>query len=103
MLSKMGQGSERKSRLGGLAGWLLDKLARKPSGERRLALLERIALAPKQSLALIEAEGQRLLVAFSTDGAPVFHALGGPRSNEIEAEKRRVVGPGRSSERRVSW
>jgi hypothetical protein len=38
----------------------------------RLELLERIALAPRQSLALVEAEGRRFLVATSPEGAPAF-------------------------------
>ena len=41
----------------------------------RLALLERIALAPRQSLALVEAEGRRILVATSAEGGPAFYAL----------------------------
>ena len=38
----------------------------------RLALLERITLAPRQSLALIEAEGQRLLRRYLAGGRPSF-------------------------------
>jgi len=46
----------------------------------RLELLERIALAPRQSLALVEAEGRRFLVATSAEGGPAFYPLdGGPR------------------------
>ena len=41
----------------------------------RLALLERISLAPRQSLALVEAEGRRFLVATSAEGGPAFFAL----------------------------
>jgi flagellar biogenesis protein FliO len=63
---------------GGLAGWLLDKLRRGTRPQPRLALLERIALAPRQSLALVEADGRRLLVATSPEGAPVFYALDSP-------------------------
>lgn len=68
---------------GGLAGWLLKRLL-KPFFDRlrgarrtqpRLELLERIALAPKQSLALVEAEGRRFLVATSAEGGPAFYAL----------------------------
>jgi flagellar biogenesis protein FliO len=63
----------------GLTGWLLERLkARLRPGARnrpRLALLERIALAPKQSLSLVEAEGRRFLVATSGDGASAFYAL----------------------------
>jgi flagellar biogenesis protein FliO len=62
---------------GGLAGWVLSRLrtARRP--QPRLVLLERIALAPRQSLALVEAEGRRFLVATSPEGAPAFYALDG--------------------------
>ena len=42
-----------------------------------LALLERITLAPRQSLALIEAEGRRLLVATSPEARPAFYPLDG--------------------------
>jgi flagellar biogenesis protein FliO len=72
-----GNGEGRK--VGGLAGWLLSRLRGwLRSGGRsqpRLTLLERIALAPRQSLALVEAEGRRFLVATSPEGAPAFYAL----------------------------
>jgi Flagellar biosynthesis protein, FliO len=63
----------------GLAGWLLKRLsvARRP--ERRLAVLERISLAPRQTLALIQVESQRFLVATSADGTPAFYALDEPQ------------------------
>lgn len=41
----------------------------------RLALVERIALAPRQSLALVKAEGRLLLVATSAEGGPAFYPL----------------------------
>lgn len=41
------EGSEAKRRLGGLAGWVLEKLHRGAIAERHLTLVERIALAPK--------------------------------------------------------
>ncbi|MGD0789863.1 MAG: flagellar biosynthetic protein FliO [Terracidiphilus sp.] len=69
-------GNGESGRVGGLAGWLLDRLR----GDRprpRLELLERIALAPRQSLALVEAEGRRFLVATSPEGAPAFYPLDG--------------------------
>ena len=62
---------------GGLTGWLLDRLRSTRRSRPRLALLERIALAPRQSLALVEAEGRRFLVATSPEGAPAFYALDG--------------------------
>ncbi|MGB8260748.1 MAG: flagellar biosynthetic protein FliO [Terracidiphilus sp.] len=63
--------------MGGLAGWLLGRLRRAGRERPRLALVERIALAPRQSLALVEAEGRRFLVASSQDGAPAFFPLDG--------------------------
>ena len=60
---------------GGLAGWLLERLRVSRRPPPRLELLERIALAPRQSLALVEAEGRRFLVATSPEGAPAFYAL----------------------------
>lgn len=59
----------------GLAAWLMEKLRGTGRERPRLALLERIALAPRHSLALVEAEGRRFLVATSAEGAPVFYAL----------------------------
>ncbi len=60
---------------GGLAGWLLDQWRGRRRAEPRLALVERIALAPRQSLALVEAEGRRILVATSAEGGPAFYPL----------------------------
>jgi hypothetical protein len=64
--------------LGGLAGWLLMRLRAVRRAPPRLAVLERIALAPRQSLALVEAEGRRFLVATSPEGTPAFYALDEP-------------------------
>jgi flagellar biogenesis protein FliO len=54
---------------------LIEKLRGRERAEPRLELLERIALAPRQSLALVEAEGRRILVATSPEGGPAFYAL----------------------------
>jgi len=59
----------------GVAGWLFGRLWGGGRARPRLRLLERIALAPRQSLALVEAEGRRFLVATSAEGAPAFYAL----------------------------
>ena len=64
-----------KKEVGGLAGWLLSRLRSGGRQRSRLELVERIALAPRQSLALVEAEGRRFLVATSPEGAPTFYAL----------------------------
>jgi flagellar biogenesis protein FliO len=76
---------------GGLAGWLLKRVGAAPRPRPRLALVERIALAPRHSLALVEAEGRRFLVATSPEGAPVFYAL------DEQAK------PGSTPVARVSW
>lgn len=41
-------------------------------------MLERISLAPRQSLALVEADGRRFLVATSAEGTPAFYPLDAP-------------------------
>jgi flagellar biogenesis protein FliO len=72
---------------GGLAGWLLSFLRNRTgtheSRHPRLELLERITLAPRQSLVLVEAEGRRFLVATSMDGGSAFHALDEPYVNPV--------------------
>jgi hypothetical protein len=83
---------------GGLAGWLMGKLQASNRRQPRLALLERIALAPKQSLSLVEAEGRRFLVATSGDGAPCFYPLDEqPRRSGMSA------GNGMRKGVRASW
>jgi hypothetical protein len=86
-------GSQPGRQIGGLAGWLLKKLRVVRRSEPRLAILERIALAPRQSLALVEAEGRRFLVATSPEGTPAFYALDG-RNQDDRARKPAA---------RVSW
>lgn len=83
----------------GLAVWILERLRREPRAETRLALLERISLAPRQSLALVEADGRRLLVATSPDGAPVFYALDDPELPGRQRRRSAAVSP----TRRISW
>jgi hypothetical protein len=61
--------------LGGLAGWLLGRLRGETRPKPRLAVLERITLAPRHSLALVDVEGRRVLIATSPDGAPAFYPL----------------------------
>jgi hypothetical protein len=80
---------------GGIAGWVLGKLARDPKQQPRLEVLERIALAPRHSLALVEADGRRLLVATSAESGPVFYALDAGRSRNREGSS--------GSMRRISW
>lgn len=89
----------------GLAIWLLDRLRRSPQAQPRLALLERISLAPRQSLALVEAEGRLMLVATSAEGAPTFYPLDGatrPVGHEWPARPARRSRPA-SAAGRISW
>lgn len=75
-----------RSSVNGLTDRLLQQFRRQFKGMAqappRLVLIERIALAPRQSLALVEAEGQQLLIATSPESAPVFYALGGALRTE---------------------
>jgi flagellar biogenesis protein FliO len=89
--TRQGIGRER-----GLAAWLLGRLRGQEQPRPSLALLERITLAPRQSLALVEAEGRRFLVATSAEGSPTFHAL--DEGSRTTLSRRRI--PGRT---RVSW
>ncbi len=58
--------------MGGVAA---GEVARPATRRAAPALVERITLAPRQSLALIEAEGRRILVATSAEGGPAFYPL----------------------------
>ena len=96
---------------GGLGLWLLTKwrsarlgLAARGMGRSvpRLALVERITLAPRQTLALVEAEGRRFLVASSAEGAPAFLALDSRRNGSESFSRGRGAKAG-ASRVRVSW
>ena len=94
-----GSGGWAARRAGGWAGRLLARWNGRRHAEPRLALVERITLAPRQSLALIEAEGRRILVATSPEGGPAFYPLDGPASARACAGAN-AAPHGRS---RVSW
>lgn len=82
-------------RSGGLAAWLLQRLGAKPRPRPRLALLERLTLAPRQTLSLVEADGRRLLIATSPEGTPAFYALDEHRNGRTRAP--------RAGASRTSW
>lgn len=71
---------------GGWTGWFLSRLHHRRSQRPRLELLERISLAPRQSLALVEAEGRRFLVATSAEGGPAFYPLDQEARSETDSE-----------------
>jgi len=87
---------KRSAMPGGLAGWLLGRLQGNGRRAPKLALLERINIAPKQSLALVEADGRRFLVATSPEGSPAFYAL-----DDRASSSRGNMDPRRGA--RVSW
>ena len=66
---------------GGWAGWLLRRWRGGQRAALRLKLVDRITLAPRQSVCLVEADGRRVLLATSADGAPAFFALDGKREH----------------------
>ncbi|HWG19026.1 MAG TPA: flagellar biosynthetic protein FliO [Terracidiphilus sp.] len=74
---------------GGLAGWLLSWWRGRVRGRARagprMTLLERIPLAPRQTLCLVEVEGRRFLIATSPEGAPSFYALDARRAAAARA------------------
>lgn len=78
-------------RAGGAMGWLLHHLSTTARPRARLAVVERVALAPRQSLVLVEAEGRRLLVATSSEGAAAFYALDRPSEMPHGEEGREAV------------
>jgi hypothetical protein len=104
MSGKIKQLQDGKSWQGnGLAGWLLGRLKSRGQVRPRLELLERITLAPRQSLALIEAEGRRFLVATSPEGAPTFYSLDERRSSGLVRSQATSIGGPMRPAARVSW
>jgi flagellar biogenesis protein FliO len=71
--------------IGGLAGWLLRRFGAPTRPTPKLALIERITLAPRQTVALIEADGRRLLIATSPEGASAFYALDDAASRAVRS------------------
>ena len=89
---QFGKGSTAVSAPGGFAGWLLLRWRNRTHTQARLALLDRISLAPRHDVCLIEAEGRRFLVANSPQSAPAFYPLESrePRTGNPYANRRRI-------------
>jgi hypothetical protein len=104
-VDEKGSGSDRWAArpAGGWAGWLLARWNGRRRVEPRLALVERITLAPRQSLALIEAEGRRILVATSVEGGPAFYPLDEPASSRTRAGANAALHGRTRAARGVSW
>jgi flagellar biogenesis protein FliO len=95
--------ANRNSRLvNGLAS--IARLARRwrvsTARPARLAVIERVALGPRQSLMLVEAEGVHLLVATSADGAPAFYPL---PSSPVTSQGLKSAQTSRKLQGRISW
>ena len=86
-----------KQNLGGVAGWLMERWRGRRHREPRLALVERIAPGPRQSLALVEAEGRRILVATSAEGGSAFYPLDEAARSEASERRGRAGKIGRAS------
>ena len=84
------------NRLGGAArNWrgvwssISERLHRRCGASSRLALVEKISVAPRQSVALIEVDGEKLLVGLSPAESPRFFQLKAGQSRfskEIDRE-----------------
>ena len=68
-------GLEWRKAVGGVVDRIFHGVFQRPAPRRRLDLLERIGLAPRQSLVLVEAEGRKLLIGVSADASPTFYVL----------------------------
>ncbi len=90
---------QRRESYGGLAAWLLAKWQSRSVAKPRLALVERISLGSRQFLALVEAEGRRILVASSDEGGPAFYPIDEVRASRDSARTQ----PSLSRRSRVSW
>jgi flagellar biogenesis protein FliO len=59
----------------GVRAWIYERIHRRAGGQARLAVVEKICFAPRQTLSLIEVDGERILVGTSQDGSPQFYPL----------------------------
>ena len=80
LTTAMGRGGPAVGKEGGgsrsLGAWLVERLRSRAEDASRLKVLERIRVTPRQLLLLIEAEGERLLVATSEGSATTIYPLG---------------------------
>ena len=77
-----------------IAAWIIDRLRSREKAQPRLSVVERVSLAPRQILALVEADGQRLLVATSQDGAPAFYPLNSLPSGSNQSRSQQASAEG---------
>lgn len=101
----MGRKKQKRpaAQIGGIAGWLIGRWRGRKTATARLALVERIMLAPRQSLALVEAEGRRILVATSAEGAPAFFPLHDSNGGDEGVKAANPASRATVRPARVSW
>ena len=89
-IAEMSESQERRGRVqvGGWAGRILARMRREARHDPRLVVCERVALAPRQHVALVEADGRRFLIATGADGAPAFYPLEQPAKYRPAASRR---------------
>lgn len=89
-IGEMSESQERRGRMqvGGWAGWILARVRREARHDPRLVVRERVALAPRQHVALVEADGRRFLIATGADGAPALYPLEQPAEHRPAASRR---------------
>ena len=66
--------------LGAIIAWLAQSWARSEATPPRLAVMERLALSPKHSLLLVEADGVGLLISTSTEAPSTMFLLHGAQA-----------------------
>ena len=72
----------------GVRAWIYERIHRRAAAQPRLAVVEKICFAPRQTLSLIEVDGERLLVGTSPDGSPQFYPL---RAGSRDRSKKRCT------------
>jgi flagellar biogenesis protein FliO len=68
----------------GVTAWLFERIHRRAGGRSRLAVVEKICLAPRQTLTLVEVDGERVLVGLSREGSPQFYRLNAITSSRTQ-------------------
>lgn len=67
-----------------------ERLHRRCSAPSRLALVEKISVAPRQSIALIEVDGEKVLVGLSPAESPRFFQLKAGQSRLSKEMDRKI-------------
>jgi hypothetical protein len=100
-------GVQPRPAIGGLAGWIASRLSRSARSKPRLEMVDRIALGPRQTVALVEADGRRFLVASSPEAGASFYPLDAQAGVRVAGQVGTRAAAGRRApvERpaRVSW